>query len=513
MEARARTATLARAVKSGAWPLAAVALAALAYAPLWRASLFVPSRYGFDAALFRPAPMPALLVLAIAGWLAWRRRARLRDLPATGSRALAAGLFALAAVASAWSTLTQAAEILFASAAALLLAFAAAARGRAGCRVLLFPALVLLLGLALPPPLEAELVWQLQGWAAAGTVALLDALGREAEYSGIVLSSGGHEFQVIDGCSGLRGILILSLVALIVRELFARTGAREWLVLAVAPLLGHLLNLARIAWVATSEHPENLAGFAGDHTPQGLAVLGIGTGILYALGWALAWTRRTLDARPSRRTMNPLPWPATAIALAALWAIALLVPRFGTAPRATALTFPEAGSGWSSEALTPDPMFIGTLGQSIHRRYAKTGRDGRIRTVELFAAAETPAPIRTTHLFTSKLESPGAAWWVKERRRTAIGPLGRDVELVQAAYGFGAEHALVYLWRQRDEGLARESLRALLALEASPWRRGRPRAVIRLVAPTPQGGPVAYDIAKRALDAFVSDFRDELGAL
>jgi hypothetical protein len=33
------------------------------------------------------------------------------------------------------------------------------------------------------------------------------------------------------------------------------------------------------------------------------------------------------------------------------------------------------------------------------------------------------------------------------------------------------------------------------------------------VAPTPQGGPVAYDIAKRTLDVFVSDFRDALAAL
>ena len=61
---------------------------------------------------------------------------------------------------------------------------------------------------------------------------------------------------MIDGCSGLRGILILSLVALIVRELFAHAGAREWLVVLVAPLLGHALNVVRIAWVATSEHPE-----------------------------------------------------------------------------------------------------------------------------------------------------------------------------------------------------------------------------------------------------------------
>ncbi len=513
MEARARTATLARAVKSGAWPLAALALAALAYAPLWRASLSVPSRYGFETALFRPAPMPALLVIAIAGWLAWRRRARLRALTASGSSALAAGWFAVAATASAWAALTQAAEILFASAAAMLLAFAAAARGRAAVRVLLLPALVLLLGLALPPPIEAELVWQLQRWAAAGAADLLNALGSEAAYAGLVLSSGGHEFQVIDGCSGLRGILILSLVAVIVRELFAAAGAREWLVLAVAPLLGHALNLVRIAWVATSEHPEDLAGFAGDHTPQGLAVLGAGTATLYALGWVLARTRRAADVRPTAPAAAALPWPTLAIALAAIWAIAVGLPPFRPAPGAAALGFPDAQGGWTGEAMAPDPAFEGTLspGQFVHRRYVKTGRDGRVRTVELFAAAE--APVRTSHLFTSKLAAPGPPWWAKEQRTLSLQPLGRDALLTQAAYGFGPEHAVIYLWHQRDLGLARESLRALLALESSPWRRARPRVVVRLVAPTPQGGPVAYDIAKRALDVFVSDFRDPLVAL
>ena len=102
---------------------------------------------------------------------------------------------------------------------------------------------------------------------------------------------------------------------------------------------------------------------------------------------------------------------------------------------------------------------------------------------------------------------------MQERRHTALQPLAREAELSEAAYGSGPEHAVGYLWHPRDEGLARESLRALLALESTPWRRARPRAVVRLVAATPYGGPVAYDIAKRALDGFVTDFHDPLAAL
>jgi len=492
-------------VKSRFWPGAVLVLAALAYSPLLSESAFTPTRYGFETALFRPAPMPALLTIAIATWLAWRRRA----LAAPERRAFAIALFALAASASFWAARAHATDLLFASAAAMLLAL--------GGRAMRLPAAALLLGLALPRPLEAELVWSLQRWATAGAAGLLHAFGREPVVGSAVLWLGEQQFWVIDGCSGLRGILILSLVGLIVRELFAHAGAREWCVVLAAPLLGHALNVVRIAWVTAGEHPgdlTDLSGFAGDHTPQGLAVIGAGTAILYACGRALA--RRALAAPdPGAPARAALPWRAAAAALAALAAIALFVPAFVAPLGSPELAFPDTGAGWTSEALVPDPNFVGTLlpGRFVHRRYAKTDPGGRVRTVELLAIEETPPPQSTTALFASKLAWPGAGWQVKERREAPLLPLDREAELSQAVYAAGPERALTYLWRARDAGLLRESLRALLALDTSPWRRARPRVLVRLVAATPHGGPVAYDIAKRTLDVFIADFRDALAAL
>jgi exosortase len=514
----------AGAARTVLWPVAALGLAAIAYAPLWRAARFTPSRQGFEVALFRPAPMPLLLVSAVALWIAWHRRARLSALATPRSVPVAAAWFSVAAAASTWAALTGSAQILLASAAAILLAFAAAARGGAGCRAWSLPALVLVLGLAIPPPLEAALVWQLQRWAAAGAAALLHGFGRDVELGGALLWFGGHEFEVIDGCSGLRGILILTLVALLVRELFADAGARAgdgarrlWLVVLAAPLLGHALNVVRIAWVVNGQHPEALTGGAGDHTPQGIAVLAAGTAALYALGAVLARARRSEStAREGTGNHAALPWRAAAIALGGLCAISYAVAPFPAASAAPAqLAFPDAAAGWTSEPLAPDPSFVGTLppGWFVHRRYAKTGNDGRVRTVELLVVTELPPPPPTTHLFTAKLAWPGSGWIVRMRRSTELLPLAREVELDESASASGPEHALGYLWRPRDEGLARESVRSLLALDATPWRRTRPRAVVRLVAPMPQGGPVAYTIAKRALDVFVSDFRDALADL
>lgn len=73
-------------------------LALFAYRALLHSVL--ASDYDVDHWLFRPSRLPPLLVLAVAGWLLWNRRARLRALPdrrapllATSCAALGTALF------------------------------------------------------------------------------------------------------------------------------------------------------------------------------------------------------------------------------------------------------------------------------------------------------------------------------------------------------------------------------------------------------------------------------------
>jgi hypothetical protein len=72
---------------------------------------------------------------------------------------------------------------------------------------------------------------------------------------------------------------------------------------------------------------------------------------------------------------------------------------------------------------------------------------------------------------------------------------------------------VVYAWTIRDEGLAREGVRALFALEASPLRRERKRVAVRIVAFAPFDEPLAVDRAKQRLDRFVAAFRDPFNGL
>jgi exosortase/archaeosortase family protein len=329
----------------------------------------------------------------------------------------------------------------------------------------------------------------------------------------VILRSAAHSFHVIDGCSGLQGIATLTLVAVMIRELLASSALRVWLIVAIAPALGYALNAVRIAYIAASPNPEAYAGLQGDHTPQGLALLAAGTGILYALGRTLAGGGPLVVE--SHGAGSRAPWRLGAAGLAALAVLSVSVSPFPPAntPAATA-AFPERGAGWESEPLTMDPFFLGLVpaGQSLYRRYQMPA-ESPPRPLDLFVGTDTGVESAASQLLSSKLAWPGPEFRLESRSRTRIWMVDQDAELSVAAQGTGPERAVIYTWRLRYEGLLRESLRALLALDSSPFRRSAPRAVVRLVAFAPFDEPLAVSRAKQRLDRFIAAFRDEFAAL
>jgi exosortase len=504
-----------------AWPVpvALLALLALAYRPLLAFGLELPTHYQIEGWLFRPSTLPPQGIVALAAWLAWRRRARLRGSDAPGSLALAGLWLALSGAAFAWAHLTGAPDLLLPSLAATLLAFGAALRGWRGCAALALPAAVLVLGIRIPDPLQDEIVWRLQLGSTSAAAWLVNALGGALTYAGVILRSPEHAFQVIDGCSGFRGIVILCLVALLVRELFADAGPRMWLLLPLAPALGFALNVVRVAYVATSDNPEALAGMQGDHTPQGVAVLLAGTLALYGIGAALA-----AGSKPRNEPAPPAgaasAEPAVPAWLAAGW-LALLVALSLTLspfelpglPRPTT-ALPEQGGGWVSEPLAGDPLFFGGGPQLLHRRYQPAaGAHAESEAIEILVTFEEEDNPDRTLLFTSKLAWPGPDWDVLRSEPAKIYALQRDAQLAVAVRPPSELHAVVYTWRPGSLGLWGETWRSLLALDASPLRREQPLTAVRLIAFAPGDGDRALERAKQRLDRFVSRFQAELAAL
>lgn len=482
--------------------------------------------------VFRPGALPSWMVAVVALGLLWRRRDRLRGLPGEGSLPWALAFVAVGTGLFVWAQLTGAAHLLLPSLSANGLAFAAATRGTAACRIVALPAGILLLGLPIPKPLADELLWQLQLATAEGAGALLAATGQAMFQNGVILRDSVHSFHVIDGCSGLNGIVILTLIALIVRDLLDGSGWKSWVGVLAAVPLGFALNVVRVAYVAASPDPEALAGATGDHTPQGIAVLMTGTAVLYGLGWALSGR----PARPPSPTPTAAPagdagWRFAFAVLVALVALSFSLPRFDVAsfdaasfdaarPEAPRVVggLPTEKGAWTSEPAPGDRLFDGQLSGGVHRRYQRAIGPGRPPdVVDLLVGYEHESTRDTFRLLSSKLAYPGPGWSVEERRSERIWVLGEDVELAIAAAGAGSVsgevHAVVYAWTKRDHGLWRESWRALLALEASPWRRARPRVAIRLSSRAAHDGQLELDWAKQRLDLFVKEFREELDAL
>jgi hypothetical protein len=162
-----------------------------------------------------------------------------------------------------------------------------------------------------------------------------------------------------------------------------------------------------------------------------------------------------------------------------------------------------------------DPFFLGPVpaGQSLSRRYQKSAAAPPPQPLELFLGIDTGVESAASQLLSSKLAWPGPEFRLESRRHTRIWMVDQEAELSVAAQGTGPGRAVIYTWRLRYEGLLRESLRALLALDSSPFRRSAPRAVVRLVAFAPFDEPLAMSRAKQRLDRFIAAFRDEFTAL
>lgn len=538
----------------------AVAKGALAVFALfaYRALWLEPPNVDVDSLVFLPGRLPAWLVVSVALWLAWRRRGRLRDVNAwatgiperpSNPRPRGASFAPAAAIVLAlsgtalfiWSTLTGKTDLLLPALAAHGLMLAVLWAGPRGLWIGLLPAAVLMLGIRFPKPLEDEIVWRLQVWTARGSGWLLDAFGQSFVQSGVILRNDEHVFHVIDSCSGLNGIMILMLIAVVVQELFRDEGGPPTMVLFLAASpLAFALNLFRVAYVAASPEPEKLAGVGGDHTLQGLIVLMVGTLLLYALGWAVAaYGRRRHGTRASRSETTHSPCPparpgddeeearaadmkrragpivaVVAIGLVVPTLASVLLPRFPTPKpiaRQTTLEIPEERAGWTSDRAPHELLFTGVFSSGLHRRYElDSGPRRPLEIVELLVAFEDVTRPNATRLFSSKARVPGPEWQILRHEPARLWLLDRDGERIVASRDPTGAHAVAYTWRVHDRGVIRESIRSFLALDLSPCHRARPRALVRLVAYAPNGDPLVLDWTRRRLDRFIRDFREGL---
>lgn len=467
---------------------------------------------------FDTAGASAGLMLLVALWAAWRRLPGLVAISTPSPHWKSASFFASSCVIIfVWSKLADAPDLRLIALAALLATMAARMAGLSGAARLGIPAAILMLSLPLPYPLSNEILWSMQNWSAQGTAALVGLIGIDIEQSGAHLSRGDVHFLVIEGCSGLRSVLTLTLVAFVVSELLDLPRKKAgWLVLS-APPLALLLNILRIALVILMSSGEDRS-IDETHLSQGLLVLAVGSVLIFALGHSLESSVNSASPgdHDPRIDWSRVPLREGVIFLAFLLLLNSSIeplPFSETPPPSGARSFPPEGNGWSSETLELDYPFLGVTPRGFieRREYKRAIPVDRLgeRPIEMLIAESNPWRPRQTPQ-SSKLVLPGRRWRIVSTEEEFNYTLGHpvSVSVVEEPH----QRALVYSWTSNAHGFWRDSLRSLLAIERGPFAR-EDRVVMTHIATIIGDEKEARDHAKQMLDGFVLDFREPIRAL
>jgi exosortase len=443
------------------------------------------------------------LVLAGASLLAWRRRgswSALPEQPGAPWPAIAALLASAGALL--WSRLTGVEDLLIWSFTCGAAGVAAWRKGPAGIRVMVLPILLLLFAVAPPPRLVSEAFWWIQSQSARAAATLVYATGAPVLGEGIVLTTPAEVFGIVESCAALGLLVVLTAGAMLGRERIAQIGPRSWLLVLLAPAVALALNLARITSIVLHPPINHL-----HHLGQWAILLGVGAGVLAAIGGALA----RLPA-PARRAVIPdagaAPVPAVpaAAALVCLAALSLLpTPEPAAAQPGPARALPEVRGDWTSQEVEIDRLFLGFVQfrKMVARRYR---RDDTVVDLFLGEASQRSA---WSSPFSPKTILPGLRW-VPLRVEGAVPldlPRPPDQTALVAREG---ERWWVAQWRFGDPGLLRESLRQLFALDASPFGKRRTRRVLRIATPVDPTDRDGVEAAQSTVALFAREFEDAL---
>jgi len=482
---------------------------------------FKPERQALDVEqfFFVPEDTAGAVVIALALWLLYRRRHQLFALvPRSGPPWIWLPLLAVGIGVYAWAYYASAPDLLAISLCAHVLAMACLCAGTPAMRVVALPAAFLLFAVPLPAPALTELIYSMQLATADYAGLLLFAIGSPAHVSGDVIYRPAGTFQVIESCSGLRSVEILTMLSILMVDLFDRRPLHCWIIVLLAPFVAFGLNGFRALTLILNPHSDVVA----IHVLQGIVVLLGGMTFLYLVD---GWLERRLGAAPASPPPGQggpegaaamegsfgSPWVGVA-ALAACAGLSLWMPHFVVAPPPVPnlLThIPEQLGSWTKlRDLPNDRLFLERVGlrQTLHRRYARP----RGSEVDLFIAAGNHDS-RFRSPFSPKTAYPGSGWWVEAESEERLGEDGPEV--VERILRKGAKRLLVYHWYEGTRGRVDEVVRAMLALDSSPFRRDEEGVVVRMSTPIAGGTEASVEDAAARLEDLYARLRTRLRVL
>ena len=416
----------------GLGALAALLIAFL-YAELFFPESHVPIATESEEFFFEANEAAGAPVLVLAAWLFYRR-SHYRDLllgpgaplPAIASLALAAALYA-------WGAFTFAPDIQLASIVPLLFGVALALGGGRAVRAFWVP--ILFLGFALPlsPVLLSAVMFPIQLATAQYAGFVLNLIGVKSLVQGDQILRPENTFIVIETCSGVRTVLTLTMLTVLLIDLFERRGGHAVALLVIAPVVAFLTNGLRVVTLVLNPHSQ----IHSIHNLQGVVMLLFGLLAMFLIDGALERLLGSDDAQadgaappiagaPSARESSmrgvAIAWAPVFVALVAIGvarvAITPWTPPTGLGELPEDLLVRVFGEG--SREVPPDLQFRGSV-----RYLAHADRQVRVdgAPVEVFLGVANE-PIRKHTALSPRLAWPASGFELVDDGRAELGAEG-----------------------------------------------------------------------------------------
>jgi exosortase/archaeosortase family protein len=351
------------------------------------------------------------------------------------------------------------------------------------CRPLILPLLVLTFAIPLPGVLANHLLYPLELRDAKDVEWMLHTLGIPALREGTGLYLSGRTFAVIEACSGLRSIQVLTLLAVAWSSFFAVRLPHALVLILAAPLIAYGVNLLRILSLVLTPYPDVVSM----HTAQGVLVFLAGLVVLYGVDdllrrvWPVPEESPTPQASPRLERGHDRERTRRGLALAGLLLLMVGAPfalgpwRVDAPDQSSPIRLAKQLNGFEARQSTRvSPRLLGSvaLGRSIDREYE---RDGEV--VRVFVGWDDRSR-RDRSLLSPLHALPGPEWEPEERTRLPAEAGHPSIEAILARSS--AQRVLSYWWSAGRGGLPQEVLRASLATDQSFLRRPGGALVVRL---------------------------------
>jgi len=468
--------------------LIVVGLVVYVYEPLFLPPVDSALSAESEQFFFEASQSNGLPALVLAAWLFYRRSHYLDLLAGRGALAGGAFLLALTIALYAWATFTDAPDQKLVSSVLLLAGAALLLGGCAALRAFWLPILFLLFALPIPPVVLGAVIYPVQLATATFAGGLLNAIGVDSLVNGDQILRPENTFIVIESCSGLKTLVTLSMLTVLLIDLFERRGLHAAILVVLTPFVAFLTNGLRVVTLVLNPH----SSIHSVHNLQGIAMLLVGLMGIYLLDGLIERLLGTRD--PSAEDGDyglalaaPAPVRSRALRLAAIAALLLAIvavehalPRWpverGLAELPDALLARVFGED-ATRKLAPDYQFNGSVRYLAHARRL-VDVDGMPVDVHLGVADEQE---RRFTALSPRLAWPDSGYATVSKADVELEPGGPSVRRMVLRHG--ARAVVSYSWFERRGSFWREWWRQAAALDRSPFARPDHILAIRLATP------------------------------